>query len=210
VLAPGAFIPIAEETWLINPLGEQVLRAACRQLAAWSAERAGIYMSVNISARQLTDPHLVMVVEDALTKAGVEPPSLCLEITETALLADPSAAAEALGVLHAMGVRVALDDFGTGYSSLQHLKDFPLDMIKLDRTFVSGLAHGRAEGDHAIVSAVLDLAGALGLSVVAEGVETPDQHERLVQLGCEAAQGYLFGAPAPADAWPAPQQRRAA
>jgi diguanylate cyclase (GGDEF)-like protein len=194
LLGPAAFIPIAEETWLINALGEQVLRAACAQLAVWCSEPT--YMSVNISARQLTDPELVAIVDDALLTASVEPSALCLEITETALLADPAAAAEALNALHSMGVRLALDDFGTGYSSLQHLKDFPLDLIKLDRSFVSGLADEQERGDDAIVSGVLGLAQALGLSVIAEGIETPEQHARLVQLGCEAGQGYLFGRPA--------------
>jgi diguanylate cyclase (GGDEF)-like protein len=214
LLQPGVFIPIAEDNRLISALGAHVLRTACRQLACWQhdpALPADLHMSVNLSAQQLTDPELVAEVTAALTETGIDPSSLCLEITETALLADPAAAAEALGALRAMGVRLALDDFGTGYSSLQHLKDFPLDVIKLDRTFVSGLGHCDAagNGDDAISCAVIGLAGAFHLTVVAEGVETREQHQRLLQLGCDAAQGYLYGRPAPPEQWTRPTTSQA-
>jgi diguanylate cyclase (GGDEF)-like protein len=222
LLLPGAFIDIAEESSLIDTLGAVVLREACRQLVRW--QRAGdiapsAQMCVNLSAGQLTDPELVNVVARALTETKVDPSCMCLEITETALLADPVAAAEALSSLRDLGVRLALDDFGTGYSSLRYLKDFPLDIIKLDRMFVSGLAAGEhvvnledarrdatrtpampgtaQNRDEAIIRAVIELAEAFALTVIAEGVETPAQRERLAELGCFAAQGYLFGRPVP-------------
>jgi EAL domain-containing protein (putative c-di-GMP-specific phosphodiesterase class I) len=225
LLFPAAFIGIAEESSLIDALGAQVLRGACRQLVQW--QRAGdisasAQMCVNLSAGQLTDPHLVDVVECTLAATKVDLSCLCLEITETALLADPAAAAEALAALRAMGVRLALDDFGTGYSSLRYLKDLPLDIIKLDRMFVSGLAaddhvvslddarrgvggaamtRGVAHnGDEAIVRAVIELAEAFALTVIAEGVETPAQHQRVAELDCFAAQGYLYGRPVPPEA----------
>jgi len=206
LLAPGAFIPAAESTGLIGALGAQVLRAACRQLASWRGDPAlpdDLYMSVNVSARQLTGPELVAVVAATLAETQINPRSLCLEITETALLTDPATAAEALTALREMGVRLALDDFGTGYSSLQHLKGFSLDVIKLDGSFVSGLGRPGSAGDRdqAIIQAVIGLAHSFELTVVAEGVETAEQHERLLELGCPTAQGYLFGRPAPADTW---------
>jgi diguanylate cyclase (GGDEF)-like protein len=214
LLQPGMFIPIAEDSQLISALGAHVLRTACHQLARWQhdpALAADLHMSVNLSARQLSEPQLVAEVTAALTETGIDPSSLCLEITETALLADPATATEALGALRAVGVRLALDDFGTGYSSLQHLKDFPLDVIKLDRAFVSGLGQGeRAEnGDDAITCAVIGLASAFDLTVVAEGVETREQHQRLLQLGCDAAQGYLYGRPAPPEQWARPTTSQA-
>jgi EAL domain-containing protein (putative c-di-GMP-specific phosphodiesterase class I) len=201
-------MPIAEEGWLIGELGAYVLREACRQLARWQSDPAtpaGIHMSVNLSGRQLTDPEIVSVVAAAVSDAGLESRKVCLEITETALLADPVAAADALAALRAMGVRLALDDFGTGYSSLSHLKRFPLDVIKLDRTFVAGIGGDSVDGrDEAIIRAVMGLAHSFSLTVVAEGVETVAQRDRLLELGCGVAQGYLFGRPAPAADWSAP------
>jgi diguanylate cyclase (GGDEF)-like protein len=234
LLLPGAFIEIAEESSLIDAIGAEVLHQACRQLVKWQRAgdiAAGAQMCVNLSARQLPDPELVSVVASTLTATEVEPSCVCLEITETALLADPVAAADALAALRDMGVRLALDDFGTGYSSLRYLKDLPLDIIKLDRMFVSGLtpaeqvvnleearrpasraaaARGAAQnGDEAIVRAVIELAEAFALTVIAEGVETPAQHQRVAELGCFAAQGYLFGRPAPPEVLrPAPGNQR--
>jgi diguanylate cyclase (GGDEF)-like protein len=199
LLVPGAFMAEAERSGLIVPLGAIVLREACRQLAIWQADPAmhpGLRMSVNLSARQLADNDIADVVLAAVAEAGIDPEYLCLEITESALLADADTATEVLMKLRAIGVRLALDDFGTGYSSLQHLKIFPLDVIKIDRSFVLGL--GADDGDEAIVRTVIGLANALGVAVVAEGVETSRQLTWLLDLGCYLAQGYLWARPAPA------------
>jgi diguanylate cyclase (GGDEF)-like protein len=202
LLSPGAFMPTAESSGLIVPLGAGVLREACRQLAAWHATPAmgdGLHMTVNLSTKQLTDRDIVDVVSSAIRAAGIDPQFLWLEITESALLADAHAAKEVLLALRELGVRLIVDDFGTGYSSLQHLKIFPLDAIKIDRSFVSGL--GEDGGDEAIVRSVIELARALRFVVVAEGVETVEQRDRLIELGCERAQGFLFARPSPAEAF---------
>jgi diguanylate cyclase (GGDEF)-like protein len=198
ILLPGTFMATAESSGLVIPLGACVLREACRQLAVWQADAAmppGLHMSVNLSARQLADDDIVDVVVAAVTETDLQPQSLWLEIAESALLANADTATNALLRLHASGARLVLDDFGTGYSSLQHLKIFPLDVIKIDRSFVSGI--GEDDGDEAIISAVIGLANALGFTVVAEGVETSKQSKWLLDLGCNLAQGYLFARPAP-------------
>jgi diguanylate cyclase (GGDEF)-like protein len=200
LLMPGAFMATAESSGLVVPLGSLVLREACRQLAIWQADPAmprGLHMAVNLSARQLADGHIVDVVGAAVAEAGIDPQSLWLEITESALLADGDTATEMLLKLRECGVRLAVDDFGTGYSSLQHLKIFPLDSIKIDRSFVSGI--GADDGDEAIIRSVIGLANALGFDVVAEGVETSRQLTWLGDLGCDLAQGFLFARPAPAE-----------
>jgi predicted signal transduction protein with EAL and GGDEF domain len=190
LLAPAEFLPLAEETGLIVPLGAWVLREACRTAAGWPEERE---VAVNLTARQIAQPDVVAVVAGALAEAGLEPARLCLELTESAVLG--AGAAETLRALKALGVKLAIDDFGTGWSSLGHLRSFPLDVVKLDRSFVAGL--GTAPRDDAIAEAVISLAHALGLSTVAEGVETEGQRAVLERLGCDTAQGYLFGRPAP-------------
>jgi diguanylate cyclase (GGDEF)-like protein len=198
LLGPGAFMPTAESSGLIVSLGAHVLRQACGQLAAWQADPAmppGLHMAVNLSARQLADHEIVDVVAAAVSAAGIDAGSLWLEITETALLTDAETATDVLLRLRESGIRLAVDDFGTGYSSLQRLKLFPLDVIKIDRSFVSGL--GEDAGDEAIVRSVIGLANALGFGVVAEGVETPEQRAFLLELGCDLAQGFLFARPAP-------------
>ena len=154
-------------------------------------------MSVNVSVRQLMSSQLVDVVADALAEAGVPAGALWLEITETALMADVKAATVALRELRSLGLHLAVDDFGTGYSSLTYLKRFPVEAIKIDRTFVNGL--GIDPEDSTIVEAVVNLGHSLGLSVVAEGVETPLQLTRLREIGCDRGQGYLFGRPRPAE-----------
>jgi diguanylate cyclase (GGDEF)-like protein/PAS domain S-box-containing protein len=195
LLAPGDFIPLAEESGLILPLGTVVLREACAQLRRWSdvVGSRSFHMTVNVSARQLADPVFPSVVATALSDFGVDPAALCLEITESALLQDIDTAEQALRDLRRIGVLIAVDDFGTGYSSLSHLKQFPIDMLKIDRSFVSDL--GRNADNTAIVGAVIRLAGALGLDVVAEGVEDADQADWLASMGCELAQGYFFARP---------------
>ena len=193
LLAPGEFIPLAEETGLIMPVGEWVLREACRRAQGWD----GLLLRVNVSARQLTRGDLPAVVAEALEATGLDPARLCLEITESVLVDDPEASARTLAEIEALGVAIAVDDFGTGYSSLEQLRRFPVDCVKIDRSFVRGI--GESAEDAAIVAAVIELGHVLGLTVTAEGVETAAQHDRLRELGCDDAQGFLFGRPEPAD-----------
>jgi diguanylate cyclase (GGDEF)-like protein/PAS domain S-box-containing protein len=195
VIMPQEFIPLAEETGLILAIGEWVLRQACRQAACWKQRHPESQMAVavNLSGRQLASPQLISVVTNALTDAGLTPASLQLEITENALLDEAGAAWGTLRALRAMGLTMAVDDFGTGYSSLSHLKRLPIGVVKLDRSFIEGI--GRDPADEAIVSAVIGLARALGLSVVAEGVERAEQLQELKALGCSVAQGFHLARP---------------
>jgi diguanylate cyclase (GGDEF)-like protein/PAS domain S-box-containing protein len=204
LLPPAEFIPHAERTGLIDRLGGWVLEEACRFARRWREERgssdrtvAGPVVSVNLSVRQLTDPLLAERVAAALDASGVAADELCLELTESALMDDADLSLTALRSLKQLGVRLAIDDFGTGYSSLAYLRRFPIDAVKIDRSFVSGL--GSRGEDGAIVTAVLGLTRALGLTAIAEGVEEIGQRDELVRLGCGAAQGYLFSPPRPAD-----------
>jgi diguanylate cyclase (GGDEF)-like protein len=195
-LAAGEFIPLAEETGLIVPLGSYVLREACRQAAAWRTKPSTpllVSLSVNLSGRQLLAPGLVDEVRSALVDSGLAPGNLCLEITEYVLVDDARASRAALEALKAIGVRIAVDDFGTGYASLAYLKEFPVDVLKIDRTFTAGIVRDRH--DRVIVSAVVDLARAFGLTTIAEGVETEEQMLMLRSLNCEAAQGFWWSPP---------------
>jgi diguanylate cyclase (GGDEF)-like protein/PAS domain S-box-containing protein len=197
-VAPDRFIPVAERTGLILPIGEWVLREACNQVARWqedgTSRASDLTMAVNVSARQLLSDDLVGVVRAAFTDAGVPPERLCLEVTESAVIADPDVALETLRKLAELGVGLAIDDFGIGYSSLGNLRDLlPVDVLKIDRSFVSGM-NLRSE-DHAIVESVLQLAKALGVRAIAEGVETLDQADALRDLGCVYAQGYHYARP---------------
>ncbi|MFM7535972.1 MAG: putative bifunctional diguanylate cyclase/phosphodiesterase [Acidimicrobiales bacterium] len=198
LVPPGDFIELAEETGLIVPIGRAVLHDALGRLAAWRAagphdERGRLTMAVNLSARQLTAPALVATVVDEMDRSGVDPTAVILELTESAIMADPAAAKATMVALRERGPRLAVDDFGTGYSSLSYLQQFPVNILKIDRAFVRGL--GVVDGDTAIVEAVLRLGHSLGMEVVAEGVETDLQHASLHALGCEFGQGYLFGRP---------------
>jgi diguanylate cyclase (GGDEF)-like protein len=194
VVSPGEFIPIAEESGLILPIGRWMLTEACAE-AARLGELDGRHsrMSVNVSARQFADPALVSDVEYALSESGLPPERLQLELTESILIHDLSAGVEVVERLKELGVSIALDDFGKGYSSLSYLKALPIDVIKIDRSFVKGLPDCRE--DLAIVSAVVSFAGALGMDVLAEGVETEAHRESLLELGCDHAQGFLFYRP---------------
>jgi diguanylate cyclase (GGDEF)-like protein len=195
-LLPGAFLRIAEDDGLIVPIGAWVLEESCRQLATWRAQGRDLWVSVNVSARQLAQLDFVAVVERALRETGVPAGAICLEVTETAVLRRPDVARSALDALRRLGVRVALDDFGLGYSSLTHLKALPVDVVKVDRSFVADLV--RSTEDRAVVEAVLTLARRMGLTVIAEGVETADQDDLLRRMGCPVVQGYLYGRPVPA------------
>lgn len=199
LLAPAAFLDVAEESGLIIPIGEWVIHEACRQAVAWGrrapAARAPTVW-VNLSARQLASSQLPAAVRAATARAGLAPDRLCVEITESALLHDVAAARTVLAELKDLGVRVAVDDFGTGYSSLGHLRRFPVDYVKVDRAFVGGL--GEDPEDAAIVTAIVGLGRSLGLTVVAEGIETPGQLTALRALGCELGQGFLLAHPRPA------------
>ena len=200
LLGPEQFLPMAEETGLIGEVGSAVLRTSLAQLGQWrnSTQRfSDLSLSVNLSVRQLADPHLVEQVSEALAEAGVSAGALWLELTETALMSDVKAATVTLRELRSLGLHLSVDDFGTGYSSLTYLKRFPVEAIKIDRSFVNGL--GIDAEDSTIVEAVVKLGHSLGLQVVAEGVETPLQLSRLREIGCDRGQGYLFGRPRPAE-----------
>jgi EAL domain-containing protein (putative c-di-GMP-specific phosphodiesterase class I) len=196
---PGDFIPLAEATGLIVPIGEWVLEAACRQLALWQAQPGceELHVNVNLSPRQLADPEVAQHVAHALAVSGIAPHSLVLEITEGALVSDPEDAARTLEQIKALGVRLALDDFGTGYSALGYLHRFPIDILKIDRSFVSSL-HQSAH-DPALVRAVIGLGSALGLEVVAEGIEQEQHAAILRRLNCPTGQGFLYGRPMAVD-----------
>jgi EAL domain-containing protein (putative c-di-GMP-specific phosphodiesterase class I) len=187
----GDFVPLAEETGLVVPLGTWVLRTALAWLAAWPDESVGV--AVNVASGQVADPGFADLVRRELAASGVDPRRLTLEITERTAVDDLTRAGEVLQPLRALGVHVALDDFGTGFSSLGYLKRLPLDGLKIDRSFVNGL--GRDADDTAIVSAVAGMAASLGLTITAEGVETAAQAAELRRLGCQRAQGFHFARP---------------
>jgi diguanylate cyclase (GGDEF)-like protein len=200
LLAPDAFIDVAEETGLIVPLGARMLALACAQTARWRDERpdgSSLHVAVNVSGTQFAHPSFVPTVAAVLAETRLDPDALWLEITETSIMADAEAAAETLDAIRALGAHLAIDDFGTGYSSLAYLRRFPVESLKIDRSFVAGI--GRNREDEAIVDMILSLARALGLHVVAEGVERADQLAYLRRLKCAFVQGYHFGRPMPAD-----------
>jgi diguanylate cyclase (GGDEF)-like protein/PAS domain S-box-containing protein len=199
LIGPLEFIPIAEETGLIAELGLQVLGEACGQTAIWQGELdPAIGVSVNVSGRQASNPMFPAQVAAVAEARGLRSGTLALEITETVLMEEANAPDTVFGTFQEHGLTLALDDFGTGYSSLSRLKQFPLDVLKIDRSFVAGVA--RNADDRAIVKATIDMAHAVGLTVVGEGVETREQEECLRALGCDRAQGYLYARPQPAAA----------
>jgi diguanylate cyclase (GGDEF)-like protein len=202
MVLPGDFVPMAEDSGLIVEVGSWVLAEGCRQAARWAGSvgpTRGLEVAINLSAKQLAEPFFVKEVATLLHEHGIggrRAFSLWLEITETLLLEDPIVTASLLTELRGLGVKLAIDDFGTGYSSLAYLRRFPVDCLKIDRSFVCGLD---GDGDsRPIAAAIVDMAHALGLRVVAEGVETSTQLEALVDLGCDAAQGFLFAPALPA------------
>jgi EAL domain-containing protein (putative c-di-GMP-specific phosphodiesterase class I) len=200
LIVPDQFLSVAEETGLIVPLGEWVVGETCRQLAEWQArpETAHLRLSLNLSARELTHPDVVSKVLECVRESGIDPHALTIEVTESTAMADGDTGFRALRDLSGEGIRVAIDDFGTGYSSLEQLRRMPVDIVKVDRSFVTGMAADST--DRELVAAVVGMGRALKLSVVAEGIETPEQVEALRELGCDTGQGFLFARPLPADA----------
>jgi diguanylate cyclase (GGDEF)-like protein len=197
LLNPEEFIGVAEEAGLISGLGKWVLEAACRDLGGPRPPGTNLTVAFNVSAAELTRPNYVDQVEEALARTNTLPERLHLEITETLLVDANHYTLGALQALHAMGIQLVIDDFGTGYASLAYLRRFPVDVLKIDRSFVGGLKPGSE--DRAIVDAVVKLAHCLNLECVAEGVETISQLDQLRELGCDLAQGYHFGRPVPID-----------
>ena len=200
-MPPARFIPLAEQTGLIVPIGRWVLQQACQQAQRWHTQHPTtppLGVSVNLSARQLQHPGLVPDVAAALAVSGVDPGSLTLEITESVLVHDTEATITVLGKLKTLGVRLAIDDFGTGYSSLNYLQRFPVDILKIDKSFIDGVAKG-AEAS-TVARAITKLGHSLGLETVAEGIEEPEQQAAISAMGCLQGQGYHFARPLDADA----------
>jgi len=192
---PTTFIPVAEETGLILPLGRWALRAACEQASRWNAMRSHdpLHISVNLSAKQILDEQLANDVEAALAESELPPDCLTLEITESVIMQESAVTRTRLNELKELGIRLAIDDFGTGYSSLSYLQQFPIDVLKIDQTFLHRMHQGA--NDAALVRTIIGLAKLLSLHAVAEGVEDTGQQEQLRDLGCDSAQGFLFGRP---------------
>ena len=199
VISPSTFVPVAEESGLVMALGRWVLRTACHQASAWNIQRSDtpVSVTVNLSGRQLQDEGLAVDVEAALRESGLDPARLILEMTESVIMHEASAAQARLHELKNLGVRIAIDDFGTGYSSLSHLQQFPVDILKIDRSFLQRMHQG--PHDAALIRTIIALAKLLSLRTIAEGVEDIEQQEQLRALGCDSAQGFLFGRPMSAD-----------
>ncbi len=198
MVSPADFIPVAEESGLIIPMGKWVIKTACKQLQAWRKAGAGpITMAVNISCHQFADHYLLESVEQIFEETGVEPELIEFELTESVLMQDAETAMKVLKEMKRMGLKLSVDDFGTGYSSMSYLKHFPLDVIKIDRSFIMDIPHD--EQDMTITTAIISLARALELGVVAEGVETQEQLAFLRDCDCEQIQGFLFSPPVPAE-----------
>jgi EAL domain-containing protein (putative c-di-GMP-specific phosphodiesterase class I) len=200
LVSPARFIPVAEETGLIVSIGHWVLEQACRRARTWRTtlpNARDLVMSVNLSARQFHHPELVADVAETLRETGLEPTALKLEITESVLMEHAGRAIATMHELSALGVHLAVDDFGTGYSSLAYLKHFPVDTLKIDRSFVHGIDRDRS--DTAIIGSIIALAGSLQLAVTAEGIETAEQLAELQALGCDQGQGYYLARPARED-----------
>jgi diguanylate cyclase (GGDEF)-like protein len=208
ILAPASFIPVAEDSGLVVPLGAQVLGLACQEARRWQPTEhpdGRLTVAVNLASRQFERGDLTAIVQGRLEHTGLDPACLHLELTETAILDLHPDILRQLGRLRDLGVQIGLDDFGTGYASLTHLRRLPLTFVKIDQSFVQGL--GSDQEDERIVSAVVDLASNLGLRSIAEGVETNDQLDRLREFGCDQAQGYLFARPLPPNDVPTALQR---
>jgi len=193
---PGEFIPVAEETGLIEAIGQLVLEKSCQRIAEWqqlSPAYRSLSLSVNLSARQVSHPDLVERIRTVLAKSGINPHCLKLEITESVVMENAESATQMFKQLRALGVQLSIDDFGTGYSSLSYLHRFPVNYLKIDKSFVGRMTDGNHNGE--IVRTIVTLARNLGLEVIAEGIETESQNLQLKSLGCDYGQGYLFSRP---------------
>jgi diguanylate cyclase (GGDEF)-like protein len=200
-LMPSEFVPVAEETQVIVEIGAWVMRNGLAEVARWQEGSPGLGLSVNVSARQIADPGLPAVIAAALDVSGFPAEALTIEITESILMEDPDSARNRLSALKDLGIRLAIDDFGTGYSSLAYVRQFPVDDVKIDQSFIAGLKPGAAD-DIAVVRSVLSLCDSLRLLTVAEGIERPEQWAILADLGCQFGQGYLFARPMSPEHWP--------
>ena len=197
MIPPSYFIPIIEDTGLIIPIGEWVLRQACNDMAQWQKDNIGVNrIAINVSARQFKQPGFIDLVQEVIADSTIDPRQLELELTESILIDDLDHTLDILTRLRAMGVRMAIDDFGTGYSSLNYLKQFPVDTLKIDQSFIQNLPHNN--DDAQITRTIISMAHNLGLGVIAEGVETKEQLEFLQQVECEEVQGFYFSKPVPA------------
>src|SRR6185503_12936776 len=195
MVSPGDFVPVAEETGLIVPIGQWVLEEACKKVREWQLESPGhraLSLSVNLSARQVAQPDLLERIKGALSESTLQPHHLKLEITESVVMGNAEAAAQMFKQLRSLGVQLSIDDFGTGYSSLSYLHRFPLNYLKIDCFFVVTVT---TDNDNAIVRTISTLARNLGMEVIAEGIETEEQYQQLKMLGCEYGQGFLFSCP---------------
>jgi EAL domain-containing protein (putative c-di-GMP-specific phosphodiesterase class I) len=190
---PDAFIPVLEETGMIVEVGNWVLREACRQGAAWHRMGYPVDVAVNVSGRQLDSDQLIAEIESALADADFRPAALTIEITETTLMRNVEETALRLAAIKALGVRIAIDDFGTGYSSLAHLQKFPVDALKIDRSFIAGMRHNK-EGE-TLIHTLVQLGKALSIETLAEGIEEPDELSLLREEHCDSGQGFLFARP---------------
>jgi EAL domain-containing protein (putative c-di-GMP-specific phosphodiesterase class I) len=197
LIAPVEFVPVADETGLMVPIGQYVLEQALSRIGRWRRHRPNMTVSVNLSARQLEDAGLVSMLAETIRDADLEPDVLCLEVTENALSRNRDRNLRTLDALKAIGLRLAIDNFGAGASSLTGLQQLPIDTLKIDRSIVGGI--GRGPRERPILGAVVELGHALGLQVVAEGVETVAQLQALRDAECDAAQGYLLARPVPED-----------
>ncbi len=209
-IAPSQFIPVAEETRLIIPIGAWVIEEACCEMARWrDQDQLDLRVSINLSAIQLRDSQLVETLRHSLAKHQISPERLELEITETVLMDSAEDSLDAINAIRALGVKLSLDDFGTGYSSLSYLNRFPLDRLKIDRTFVHDMLD--APADLAIIKAIIELGHELGLRVVAEGVESEHEAQILRSIGCDELQGFLFSKPlSPTELWSWADERQVA
>ena len=197
LISPDVFIPLAEDTGAIINIGLWIVETVCQQLATWKRQGDDYYISINISARQIPDGLPPITLIETVNRYGVDPASLAIEITESVFMGDSEAAQTWLDAVHELGFRIYLDDFGTGYSSLSYIKRFPVDVLKVDKSFVRDMSEDNS--DRALVGAIINMASSLGLTVVAEGVESAHQLELLEKAGCRCVQGYYFSRPVPAD-----------
>jgi EAL domain-containing protein (putative c-di-GMP-specific phosphodiesterase class I) len=196
LVPPGEFIPLAEEMGLIEAIGDWVVEEICRQDAQWRAEGLTLEIGFNLSPRQLWQPELVDKIVSPIVVAGMDPTRVTVEITESTAMTDPDRTVELLAAIHARGLKLAIDDFGTGYSSLARLRHMPVDILKIDRSFIRDL--DKDEDAASMVTAMISLASNLGMSSLAEGIETQGEWHLLVERGCELGQGYYFSRPVPA------------